>query len=714
MVQGARGKRGPPWVVITSALVLGFVVLGAGYIFRIKTDRGEIVIESQDEEIEVTVKQAGHDPVVVVVDRNTQQTIELKPGTGEIEAKELPDGVRFKTQKFELRRGGKTVFTTEMLLSVRSVKEGAAGGATKEPIASKPAPEPAAQLEYVEAPELTAWKQQIAALPPERQVAEFAKKLQELNPGFDGRTEHRIEAGVVTHLRVNTDRIVDVSPIRAFPQLPSLNLGSSSTLSGSLVDLSPLSGMKFRELILIGNRMSDLSPLKGMKLTFLNCGCSRVDDLTPLAGMPLECLECDHAPIRDFTPLRTLRLRKIQVAVTQPEKLAEAMATLRDIKTLETINNRPADEVLREQTGIAELGAVLARLKEANPKYDGTAAKHVIVQGHVTELTLNSRELRDLTPLQKFPKLTALELGLGAYWDLSDLSGLRGLSLTSLGINGASVVDLTPLEGMPLKYLDIHATKVRDLAPLHGMPLEFLNCDWTSVTDFAPLQGAPLTEVRWTNPRPAEVVAGLKALRSFQTLKMLNERTASDIDSQIAGWTLLVPVVAKLQMLNSKYKGEVASVKIEQGKLTELKIEPPDEFRHLAPLAELTALKSLDLSVQHYWHISDLSALQGLQLDALGLWGAQFTDLAPLKGMPLTFLNISHTKVEDLSPLAEMPLKTLWINGDTPVTNLAPLAKTQLIELSFQGIDRTRDRPILKSIKSLEKINGQTAAEFLK
>ena len=44
------------------------------------------------------------------------------------------------------------------------------------------------------------WMKEVAALPAEKQVEAVAKKLQELNPGFDGKVTPKIENGVVTKL----------------------------------------------------------------------------------------------------------------------------------------------------------------------------------------------------------------------------------------------------------------------------------------------------------------------------------------------------------------------------------------------------------------------------------------------------------------------------------------------------------------------------------
>jgi hypothetical protein len=65
-------------------------------------------------------------------------------------------------------------------------------------------------------------------------------------------------------------------------------------------------------------------------------------------------------------------------------------------------------------------------------------------------------------------------------------------------------------------------------------------------------------------------------------------------------------------------------------------------------------------------------------------------DLTPLKGMKLTLLNLDLTQISDLSPLAGMPLK----------------------ELQIRPFPAGPDAEILRSITTLEQINGKPAAEF--
>jgi len=87
--------------------------------------------------------------------------------------------------------------------------------------------------------------------------------------------------------------------------------------------LSPLQGMPLTEMFCHSTPVSDLSPLKDMKLTVLLCYSTAVSDLSPLKDMPLKYIKCDLKSERD-------------------------MELLRSIKTLETIDGKPAAEFWKE------------------------------------------------------------------------------------------------------------------------------------------------------------------------------------------------------------------------------------------------------------------------------------------------------------------------------------------------------------------------------
>jgi hypothetical protein len=84
-------------------------------------------------------------------------------------------------------------------------------------------------------------------------------------------------------------------------------------------------------------------------------------------------------------------------------------------------------------------------------------------------------------------------------------------------------------------------------------------------------------------------------------------------------------------------------------------------------------------------------AAEGHATDVSGLSFSEVTDLTPATGMPLTWIKMESTRVADIAPLRGMPLKTL--------------------DISFQ---MKRDAEILRSITTLETINGQSRDAFWK
>jgi hypothetical protein len=170
---------------------------------------------------------------------------------------------------------------------------------------------------------------------------------------------------------------------------------------------------------------------------------SHVADLSPLKNLPLQRLDLDFKPDRDT-------------------------ALLRSIKTLETINGKPADEFCKEveayqaraknpldfetpgfdpwfeQTAALpaeeQVKAVATRLRELNPGFDGKVtdldgqAPPKIENGVVTELRFVTDNVTDISPVRALSKLKALWC-YGSYrasGRLSNLSPLKGMPLTFL------------------------------------------------------------------------------------------------------------------------------------------------------------------------------------------------------------------------------------------------------------------------------------------
>ena len=153
-------------------------------------------------------------------------------------------------------------------------------------------------------------------------------------------------------------------------------------------------------------------------------------------------------------------------------------------------------------TGEKLVEAVSKKLVELNPEFDGkltdSSGKETpkIVNGVVTELGFAPNKVTDISPVRAFSGLNTLFcFSISGSGILSDLSPLKGMSLTSLKFAGTKVADLSPLRGMKLKSLSCFSTRISDLSPLRGMKLTRLNCAGSYVSDLSPLRGMPLLEL---------------------------------------------------------------------------------------------------------------------------------------------------------------------------------------------------------------------------
>lgn len=249
-------------------------------------------------------------------------------------------------------------------------------------------------------PEFQKWMKDVQALRAEDQIEAVRKKLMELNPGFDGQLKNRwdnapppISNDAVTELRVVTDNITDISPIRALVGLKHLFVIGSALERGKLRDLSPLAGMTLTEFCCNSNpKLSDLSALKGMPLTLLNFLETQVTDLSALRGMPLENLWFAATDVSDLSPLKGMPLKHLLIWGTK----------------------------------VADLSPLTAM--------------------PLTELNIASTLVADLSPLKGMP----LDHVVLNHTPVADLSPLRGAPLSYLTIDRSGVTDLSPLEGMTL------------------------------------------------------------------------------------------------------------------------------------------------------------------------------------------------------------------------------------------------------------------------
>jgi serine/threonine protein kinase len=543
--------------------------------------------------------------------------------------------------------------------------------------------------------EFVKWTDEVAAMPAEKQVAAVVKKLEDLNPHYQGvhggflpRDAVKIDGGEVTEFGIWTEVVTDISPIRALRGLKSLRvngrrlrwgkLADLSPLAGmnlihlncdntEVADLSPLAGMPLKQIECGGTLVSDLSRLNGMSLRILHCSGTRVHDLSPLRGMPIFRLDCSSTGIADLSPVEGMRLVRLNIALTQ-------------IRDLSPVRGMPIKWMAAGNTPISDLSPLAGMPLEY--------------------LECPATKVYDLSPLHGMP-LAGLYISETA---VGDLSPLAGAPLEVLRCGHTTVSDLSPITKAPLKILHCDNTRIADLFPLRRMPLKELYCDHTRVSDLSPLGGIKtLQELRFS---PKNITGGMAVIRGLTNLKTIGTTWGDGIptfspgefwkkydagdfstwrDTELRRIRALKPeqqleaIAKKLQDLNPGFDGKLtgfasAAPKIEDGRVVELGIATQlvSDASPLQALRDLTAV-SCNGGWPNNSRFSDLSQLRGLQLVRLHCIAAHVTDLSPLRGMPLVDLNCSGAPVVDLSPLEGMKLVNLSC-ANTLVTDLSPMA----------------------------------------
>jgi len=149
-------------------------------------------------------------------------------------------------------------------------------------------------------------------------------------------------------------------------------------------------------------------------------------------------------------------------------------------------------------------------------------------------LSIDGTRVQDLRPLQGMHTLKNLALRSSM---ITDLSPLRGLSLTWLDMTSSPVADLSPLRGMPLTCLRVRNTRVRDLSPLAGMPLDELDCTSIPARDISVLSSCrALTQVYLSHMQ----LRTLESLRGLPLTDLRCDNTGITNIAPLAGAPLIL------------------------------------------------------------------------------------------------------------------------------------------------------------------------------
>jgi hypothetical protein len=240
----------------------------------------------------------------------------------------------------------------------------------------------------------------------EEQVRQMIVELKRLNPGFDGRETHRVERGRVVELFFSTAAVTNLSPVRVLTTLRSLGC-SGGARAKPLADLSPLRGLPLAYLDFNHSIVSDLEPLRGMKLLHLNCSDSLVRDLSPLQSMPLKSLHCAKIPLADLAPLRGLPLVTLLCADTAVADLSPLQGAplknlhcrgtrVRDLSPLQGMPLEELDCINTPVSDLAPLQNLPLRVVHCNPLLTKSERSTAVLRGIKSLQTINDRPAAEM------------------------------------------------------------------------------------------------------------------------------------------------------------------------------------------------------------------------------------------------------------------------------------------------------------------------------
>jgi len=150
------------------------------------------------------------------------------------------------------------------------------------------------------------------------------------------------------------------------------SLAVLSLMNVKVADLSPLRGLRLRDIGLWGNRATDLSPLSGMPLeaVFVGSAQTQMDglrgaplrrfvaqgsgftDLQFLAGAPLEVVHITDGPLSDLRPLAGSPVRELLLRGLPNVRSLAALLEARSLEKLSLFNIKAPIEPLRQHPSL--------------------------------------------------------------------------------------------------------------------------------------------------------------------------------------------------------------------------------------------------------------------------------------------------------------------------------------------------------------------------
>jgi hypothetical protein len=177
-------------------------------------------------------------------------------------------------------------------------------------------------------------------LGPNNKKAAFIKKMQELNPDFDGKIGFAFNGNNLQVLEFRSGNVTDISAIKMFPELQHLHCWALPNKKSKLKDFSHLKGMKLHSLNASNTDLDDISFLAEMPISDLYINFTKVSDLSPLKGKKMRQLNISNSKVKLLTPMAGASVREIFFNPGQIQDLK----VLKTFSNLKTISGQPAEK----------------------------------------------------------------------------------------------------------------------------------------------------------------------------------------------------------------------------------------------------------------------------------------------------------------------------------------------------------------------------------
>lgn len=399
------------------------------------------------------------------------------------------------------------------------------------------------------------------------------------------------------------------------------------------------------------------------------------------------------------------RVRALTIDTTALRDIAPLVA-LRELQTVKILNSKTREPL--ELTDLRPLRDLPLKdvLIENCPHLAGYES---LIGKELTRVSFYGSPLPDSQWFAQQRKIETLNLG-GRATPI-DLTMLKHLPLVGLELNETPVKDLSPLSHHRLEMLRFANSQISDLSPVEQMPLVRMDLRVTPITDFTPLQKLKHLTFVMLDLRSEEQIAVLKSLKS---LRLCNQIPMTDIGDALLSPTTasrsikpaaaFEPIEPWLQRVSDlPVQSLMAEVQSELGRRN------PGLEKTLSFLIHDSKIFRASFGDGPVSDISPLAALKDLEQLKIGyrspsLPGRELTDLRPLSGLK----NLKEVELEfcpnlrDLSPLFDKPLLALSLYA-TPLPELNWIAGSNIRALNLGGRDSPPDLQLLKQ-NSLVKL----------